>query len=43
MDYSSRPENVLLCIAALGSVLADLGATVDTHQAMARVHAALGR
>ena len=29
MGYSSRPENVLFCISALGSVLNDLGAKVD--------------
>jgi alanine-glyoxylate transaminase / serine-glyoxylate transaminase / serine-pyruvate transaminase len=41
MGYSSRPENVLLCIGALGAVLTDLGARVDTGTAVSQAHAAL--
>ncbi len=43
MGYSSRPENVLFCISALGSVLNDLGAKVDLNEALAQAHAALGQ
>jgi alanine-glyoxylate transaminase/serine-glyoxylate transaminase/serine-pyruvate transaminase len=41
MGYSSRPENVILCIGALGSVLNDLGMSVDTDAAQSRAQAAL--
>jgi alanine-glyoxylate transaminase / serine-glyoxylate transaminase / serine-pyruvate transaminase len=41
MGYSSRPTNVLLCVAALGTVLKDLGQPVDTGAALAGVQAAL--
>ncbi len=40
MGWSSRAENILLCIGALGSVLNDLGADVDTGLALNRVRAA---
>jgi alanine-glyoxylate transaminase/serine-glyoxylate transaminase/serine-pyruvate transaminase len=43
MGYSSRAENVLLCIGALGTVLADLGLKVDTGEALARARVALSR
>ena len=41
MGYSSRPTNIILCIAALGTVLNDLGHRADTGAALARVQAAL--
>jgi len=41
MGYSSRPTNILLCIAALGTVLNDLGQGVDTGAALAGVQTAL--
>jgi alanine-glyoxylate transaminase/serine-glyoxylate transaminase/serine-pyruvate transaminase len=41
MGYSSRPENVLLCVGALGTVLHEMGTPVDTGAALSRVHAAL--
>ena len=42
MGWSSRAENILLCIGALGSVLNDLGAGVDTGLALDRVRSAQG-
>jgi alanine-glyoxylate transaminase/serine-glyoxylate transaminase/serine-pyruvate transaminase len=42
MGYSSRPENVLFCLGALGAVLHEQGAGVDTGAALGRAHAALG-
>jgi alanine-glyoxylate transaminase/serine-glyoxylate transaminase/serine-pyruvate transaminase len=42
MGYSSRAENILLCIGALGAVLRDMGADVDVGAAVSSVHAALG-
>jgi alanine-glyoxylate transaminase/serine-glyoxylate transaminase/serine-pyruvate transaminase len=41
MGWSSRPENILLCIGALGMVLNDLGHRADTGAALDRVRAAL--
>jgi alanine-glyoxylate transaminase/serine-glyoxylate transaminase/serine-pyruvate transaminase len=41
MGYSSRPENILLCIGALGAVLSDMGARVDVGEAVSRAHSAL--
>jgi alanine-glyoxylate transaminase/serine-glyoxylate transaminase/serine-pyruvate transaminase len=41
MGYSSRPTNILLCIAALGTVLNDLGRRTDTGSALDSVRAAL--
>jgi alanine-glyoxylate transaminase/serine-glyoxylate transaminase/serine-pyruvate transaminase len=41
MGYSSRPENVMLCIGALGAVLNDLGMPVDTDAAQSLVQEAL--
>jgi alanine-glyoxylate transaminase/serine-glyoxylate transaminase/serine-pyruvate transaminase len=41
MGYSSRPENVLLCVAALGAILRDLGADLDPGEALSRTHAVL--
>jgi alanine-glyoxylate transaminase / serine-glyoxylate transaminase / serine-pyruvate transaminase len=43
MGWSSRPENILLCLGALGSVLNDMGHSADTGAALAAAHAALGR
>ncbi|HUP96458.1 MAG TPA: alanine--glyoxylate aminotransferase family protein [Usitatibacter sp.] len=47
MGYSCRPDNVMLCLSALGSVLMDLGlpikvgeAEAAAHQAYASLHAA---
>ena len=46
MGYSCKPENVMLCLSALGSVLADMGLPVHVgdaegaaHQAYAQLHA----
>jgi len=46
MGYSCRPDNVMLCLAALGSVLSDMGLPVHVgdaeaaaHQAYASMHA----
>jgi len=41
MGWSSRRENILLCIGALGSVLNDLGAGVDTGAALNAVQQSL--
>jgi len=47
MGYSCRPDNVMLCLSALGSVLMDMGlpirvgeAEAAAHQAYAQLHAA---
>ena len=47
MGYSCRPDNVMLCLSALGSVLMDMGYAVKVgeaeaaaHQAYAALHAA---
>jgi alanine-glyoxylate transaminase/serine-glyoxylate transaminase/serine-pyruvate transaminase len=47
MGYSCRPDNVMLCLSALGSVLMDLGypikvgeAEAAAHQAYSTLHAA---
>jgi len=46
MGYSCRPDNVMLCLSALGSVLSDMGLPVKVgeaegaaHQAYAALHA----
>jgi len=46
MGYSCKPENVMLCLSALGSVLQDMGlpikvgeAEAAAHQAYAQIHA----
>jgi alanine-glyoxylate transaminase/serine-glyoxylate transaminase/serine-pyruvate transaminase len=46
MGYSCKPENVMLCLSALGSVLSDMGLPVKVgeaeaaaHQAYAQIHA----
>ncbi len=41
MGWSSRPQNVLFCISALGTVLNDMGAGVETGTALDRVQQAL--
>jgi alanine-glyoxylate transaminase/serine-glyoxylate transaminase/serine-pyruvate transaminase len=41
MGWSSRPENILLCVGALGMVLNDLGQRADTGAALERVRTAL--
>jgi len=41
MGYSSRAENVVLCIGALGAILNDLGVSTDTGTALSRAHTAL--
>jgi alanine-glyoxylate transaminase/serine-glyoxylate transaminase/serine-pyruvate transaminase len=41
MGWSSRPENILLCIGGLGMVLNDLGHRADTGAALDQVRAAL--
>jgi alanine-glyoxylate transaminase/serine-glyoxylate transaminase/serine-pyruvate transaminase len=38
MGYSCRPENVMLCLSALGSVLADMGLPVHVGDAEAAAH-----
>jgi alanine-glyoxylate transaminase/serine-glyoxylate transaminase/serine-pyruvate transaminase len=46
MGYSCKPENVMLCLSALGSVLQDMGlpikvgeAEAAAHQAYSQIHA----
>lgn len=39
MGYSCRAENVMLCLSALGSVLADMGHPVEVGHAEAAAHA----
>jgi len=41
MGHSSRPEKVILCVSALGSVLADAGVPVDVGTALSCAHHAL--
>jgi alanine-glyoxylate transaminase/serine-glyoxylate transaminase/serine-pyruvate transaminase len=41
MGYSSRPENVLLCLSALGSEFRALGLGPDTGDALAAAQAVL--
>jgi alanine-glyoxylate transaminase/serine-glyoxylate transaminase/serine-pyruvate transaminase len=43
MGWSSRAENILLCLGALGSVLNDVGHNADTGAALSAAQAALGR
>jgi alanine-glyoxylate transaminase/serine-glyoxylate transaminase/serine-pyruvate transaminase len=50
MGYSCRPENIMLCLSALGSVLSDMGLPVHVgdaegaaHQAYAQMHASAAR
>jgi alanine-glyoxylate transaminase / serine-glyoxylate transaminase / serine-pyruvate transaminase len=38
MGYSCRPDNVMLCLSALGSVLSDLGLPVHVGDAEAAAH-----
>jgi alanine-glyoxylate transaminase/serine-glyoxylate transaminase/serine-pyruvate transaminase len=40
MGYSCRPENVMLCLAALGSVLSDMELPVHVGEAEAAAHGA---
>ncbi|MBI3041235.1 MAG: aminotransferase class V-fold PLP-dependent enzyme [Betaproteobacteria bacterium] len=40
MGYSCRPDNVMLCLSALGSVLEDMGYSVHVGDAEAAAHAA---
>jgi alanine-glyoxylate transaminase/serine-glyoxylate transaminase/serine-pyruvate transaminase len=40
MGYSCRPDNVMLCLSALGSVLSDMGMAVQVGDAEAAAHAA---
>jgi alanine-glyoxylate transaminase / serine-glyoxylate transaminase / serine-pyruvate transaminase len=40
MGYSSRPDNVMLCLSALGSVLDDMGMAVHVGDAEAAAHGA---
>ncbi|MBO8085626.1 MAG: alanine--glyoxylate aminotransferase family protein [Marichromatium sp.] len=42
MGYSSRPENILLCLGALGTELGALGHQTDTGAALAAARAVLG-
>ncbi len=41
MGHSSRAENILLCVGALEAVLSDLGAAVETGNALAEVQRSL--
>ncbi len=41
MGHSSRAENILLCVGALEAVLSDLGAPIDTGNALAEVQRSL--
>ncbi|MBA2690529.1 MAG: alanine--glyoxylate aminotransferase family protein [Burkholderiales bacterium] len=38
MGYSCKPENVMLCLSALGSVLSDLGLPIKVGEAEAAAH-----
>ncbi len=40
MGYSCRPDNVMLCLSALGSVLSDMGHAVHVGDAEAAAHSA---
>ncbi|MGH8765288.1 MAG: alanine--glyoxylate aminotransferase family protein, partial [Burkholderiales bacterium] len=40
MGYSCRPDNVMLCLSALGSVLDDMGCDVHVGDAEAAAHGA---
>ena len=40
MGYSCRPDNVMLCLSALGSVLSDLGLPVHVGDAESAAHGA---
>ena len=40
MGYSCKPENVMLCLSALGSVLADMGEPIHVGDAEAAAHGA---
>jgi alanine-glyoxylate transaminase/serine-glyoxylate transaminase/serine-pyruvate transaminase len=40
MGYSCRPENIMLCLSALGSVLSDMGLAVHVGDAEAAAHGA---
>ena len=40
MGYSCRPDNVMLCLSALGSVLSDMGLAVHVGDAEAAAHGA---
>jgi alanine-glyoxylate transaminase/serine-glyoxylate transaminase/serine-pyruvate transaminase len=40
MGYSCRPDNVMLCLSALGSVLQDMGHPVHVGEAEAAAHSA---
>ncbi len=40
MGYSCKPENVMLCLSALGSVLADMGLPIHVGDAEAAAHGA---
>ena len=40
MGYSCRPDNVMLCLSALGSVLSDMGLAIHVGDAEAAAHAA---
>ncbi|MBF0264895.1 MAG: alanine--glyoxylate aminotransferase family protein [Gammaproteobacteria bacterium] len=43
MGHSSRAENILLCLAALESVLSDMGAKINTGVALAAAQKALNK
>ena len=40
MGYSCKAENVMLSLAALGSVLSDMGSPIEVGHAEAAAHAA---
>jgi alanine-glyoxylate transaminase/serine-glyoxylate transaminase/serine-pyruvate transaminase len=40
MGYSCKPENVMLSLSALGSVLSDMGVAVEVGHAEAAAHPA---
>ena len=40
MGYSCRPDNVMLCLSALGSVLSDMGLPLHVGDAEAAAHGA---
>jgi alanine-glyoxylate transaminase/serine-glyoxylate transaminase/serine-pyruvate transaminase len=43
MGYSCKPENVMLCLSALGSVLSDMGLPIHVGDAEAAAHGAYAK
>ncbi len=43
MGYSCRPDNVMLCLSALGSILMDMGYPIKVGEAEAAAHSAYAK